>query len=150
MKVVLQRVQEASVEIESVIVGAIQTGMLVLLGIENSDGDEDIDWICKKIMQIRIFNDDNDVMNLSMMDINGEFLVVSQFTLMARTKKGNRPSYIDAAPPEISIPLYERFVDFLKKESGLKVCTGQFGADMKVRLVNDGPVTIIIDSKNRI
>jgi len=150
MKVVLQRVQEASVEIESAIVGAIQTGMLVLLGIENSDGDEDIDWICKKIMQIRIFNDDNDVMNLSMMDINGEFLVVSQFTLMARTKKGNRPSYIDAAPPEISIPLYERFVDFLKKESGLKVCTGQFGADMKVRLVNDGPVTIIIDSKNRI
>jgi len=150
MKVVLQRVQEAFVEIESAIVGAIQTGMLVLLGIENSDGDEDIDWICKKIMQIRIFNDDNDVMNLSMMDINGEFLVVSQFTLMARTKKGNRPSYIDAAPPEISIPLYERFVDFLKKESGLKVCTGQFGADMKVRLVNDGPVTIIIDSKNRI
>lgn len=150
MKAVLQRVLEASVEVDMKTVGMINKGLLVLLGVDCIDGDADIDWIGKKILQMRIFNDHNDVMNLSVLDIKGEILVVSQFTLMARTKKGNRPSYVDAASPEISIPIYERFVDFLKKESGLKVSTGQFGADMKVRLLNDGPVTIIIDSKNRV
>lgn len=150
MKAVLQRVLEASVEVDMKTVGMINKGLLVLLGVDCMDGDEDIDWVGKKILQMRIFNDHNDVMNLSVLDIKGEILVVSQFTLMARSKKGNRPSYVDAASPEISIPIYERFVDFLKKESGLKVSTGQFGADMKVRLLNDGPVTIIIDSKNRV
>jgi D-tyrosyl-tRNA(Tyr) deacylase len=150
MKVVLQRVLEASVEIDLNTVGAIKRGLLVFLGVDSLDGEEDIEWISKKILQMRIFNDNNGVMNLSVMDIKGEILVVSQFTLMARTKKGNRPSYIDAALPEISIPIYERFVKFLTKESGLNICTGQFGADMKVRLLNDGPVTIIIDSKNRV
>jgi len=150
MKAVLQRVLNASVEIDSNTVGAIKKGLLVLLGVDNFDGEEDIEWIGKKILQMRIFNDHNGVMNLSVMDIKGEILVVSQFTLMARTKKGNRPSYIDAATPEISVPIYESFVEFLKMESGLNIGTGQFGADMKVRLLNDGPVTIIIDSKNRV
>lgn len=124
MKIVLQRVKAASVTVGSEVVGKIDFGLLLLLGVDNLDGDEDVDWISNKVLQMRIFNDTNGVMNLSVMDIKGEILVFSQFTLMARTKKGNRPSYIDAAPPNISIPIYERFVEFIKKTSGIKVCTG--------------------------
>ncbi len=149
MRVVIQRVCEASVEIGRQITASIQSGMLVLIGIEDSDNQDDIDWICGKILRLRIFPDADEVMNLSIIDIGGELLVVSQFTLHASTKKGNRPSYIRAARPEIAIPLYEKFVATLKKESGLIVNTGTFGAMMKISLVNDGPVTIIIDSKNR-
>ena len=149
MKTVIQRVSQASVTINSKIVAEIQNGLLVLIGIEDADNQEDIVWLCQKIANLRIFADENEVMNLSVKDINGEIIVVSQFTLHASTKKGNRPSYIKAAKPEVAIPLYEQFVIQLESEIGKKVQTGIFGADMKVALVNDGPVTILIDSKNK-
>lgn len=149
MKVVLQRVSSASVTIENKIVADIQKGLLILIGIEDSDNQEDIDWLVGKITKIRIFEDENQVMNLSVKDIDGDIITVSQFTLHAATKKGNRPSYIKAAKPDVAIPLYENFVQQLEKEFGKKIQTGVFGADMKVNLLNDGPVTIIIDSKNR-
>jgi D-tyrosyl-tRNA(Tyr) deacylase len=149
MKVVLQRVSQASVTIDSKIVADIQKGLLVLVGMEDSDTQEDIDWLVGKIAKIRIFDDENHVMNLSIQDIDGDIIVVSQFTLHASTKKGNRPSYIKASKPEVAIPLYENFVKQLEKELGKKVQTGIFGADMKVLLLNDGPVTILMDSKNK-
>jgi D-tyrosyl-tRNA(Tyr) deacylase len=149
MKVVIQRVSQASVTIDAKIVADIQKGLLVLIGVEDADTQEDINWLCQKITNLRIFGDENEVMNLSVKDIDGEVIVVSQFTLHASTKKGNRPSYIKASKPEIAIPLYENFVKQLEKELGKKVQTGIFGADMKVLLLNDGPVTIQIDSKNK-
>lgn len=150
MRVVIQRVKEASVTIDGEMVSSIGEGLMVLVGIEEADGDEDIEWLCRKIVNMRLFNDDDGVMNLPVTSLdNGGILVVSQFTLMASTKKGNRPSYIRAARPEISIPLYERFVSLLSQIYGKTVQTGRFGADMQVALVNDGPVTIIIDSKER-
>lgn len=149
MRVVIQRVSEASVKIQGVIHGEINAGLLVLLGIEAEDTNEDIDWLVRKLISLRIFSDDEGKMNHSITDVNGAFLVISQFTLHASTKKGNRPSYIKAARPEMSIPLYEKFVDELRSQSALTVETGIFGADMKVQLINDGPVTIFIDSKNR-
>lgn len=149
MKAVIQRVSHSSVTIDNKIVAEIQKGLLILIGIEDSDSQEDIVWITSKIANLRIFADDNDVMNLSLKDIDGDVIVVSQFTLHALTKKGNRPSYIKAAKPEIAIPLYEKFVTQMEQEIGKKVQTGQFGADMKVALINDGPVTIIIDTKNK-
>jgi D-tyrosyl-tRNA(Tyr) deacylase len=149
MKVVLQRVTSASVIVEDNIVGEIQKGIVVLVGIEEADSQEDIDWLVGKITQLRIFGDENGVMNLSVEEVNGDVLVVSQFTLHAATKKGNRPSYIKAARPEVAIPMYEKFVSSLETKLGKKVATGIFGADMKVALLNDGPVTIIIDSKNK-
>ncbi|WP_353076665.1 D-aminoacyl-tRNA deacylase [Flavobacterium sp.] len=149
MKVVIQRVSEASVTIDSQIVAQIHQGLLILVGIESEDNLEDINWLVSKIVYLRIFGDEMNVMNLSVKDSDGEIIVVSQFTLHALTKKGNRPSYIKAAKPEIAIPMYEKFVQLLELELGKRIQTGQFGADMKVALVNDGPVTIIIDSKNR-
>jgi D-tyrosyl-tRNA(Tyr) deacylase len=149
MKVVLQRVSQASVTIDNKIVADIQKGLLVLVGVEDFDTQEDIDWLVGKIAKIRIFDDENHVMNLSVQDIDGDVIVVSQFTLHASTKKGNRPSYIKASKPEVAIPLYENFVKQLEKELGKKVQTGIFGADMKVLLLNDGPVTIQMDSKNK-
>lgn len=149
MKAVIQRVLEASVTINGNIVGDINKGLLVLVGVEDADNHEDIDWLTSKIANLRIFGDENDIMNLSLKDIDGEMIIVSQFTLHALTKKGNRPSYIKAAKPEIAIPLYENFVLKMELELGKKVQTGQFGADMKVSLINDGPVTIIIDTKNK-
>ena len=149
MKVVIQRVTRASVTIEQQLFSSISKGMLILVGIQADDTDEDINWLASKIVNLRIFDDENGVMNKSILESGGEILAVSQFTLMARTKKGNRPSYIDAAPPAISIPLYEKFVATLSQELHKEVQTGQFGADMKVELINDGPVTIIVDSKNR-
>lgn len=149
MKAVIQRVSQSSVTINEEIVAQIQQGLLVLVGIEDADIQEDINWLTSKIANLRIFGDENEVMNLSLKDINGEMIVVSQFTLHAATKKGNRPSYIKASKPEIAIPLYESFVKQMEIELGKKVQTGQFGADMKVSLVNDGPVTIIIDTKNK-
>lgn len=149
MRVVIQRVTEASVTIENKIVASIEKGLLILVGIEDADAQEDIDWLVAKIAKIRIFGDENNVMNLSVQDIDGDIIVVSQFTLHAGTKKGNRPSYIKASKPEIAIPLYENFVRKLESEIGKKVQTGEFGADMKVSLLNDGPVTILIDSKNK-
>mgnify|MGYP006360762891 FL=1 len=149
MKVVIQRVSQASVTVDAKIVADIQKGLLVLVGIEDADTQEDIDWLCQKTANLRIFGDENDVMNLSVKEINGEIIVVSQFTLQASTKKGNRPSYIKVSKPEIAIPMYENFVQKMENELGKKVQTGIFGADMKVSLVNDGPVTIVIDSKNR-
>lgn len=149
MRVVVQRVSEASVSIEGQIYSQIQQGMLILLGIENKDSHEDIDWLCKKIANLRIFSDENGQMNKSVLDIKGQVLVVSQFTLHAKTKKGNRPSFIEAARPEIAIPLYETFVKRLTLDIQSQVMTGQFGADMQVSLCNDGPVTILIDSKNK-
>ena len=149
MKVVIQRVSEASVTIDSQIVAQIHQGLLILVGIESEDNLEDINWLVSKIVYLRIFGDANNVMNLSVKDSKGEIIVVSQFTLHALTKKGNRPSYIKAARPNIAIPMYEKFVELLELELGKKIQTGQFGADMKVALVNDGPVTIIIDSKNK-
>jgi D-tyrosyl-tRNA(Tyr) deacylase len=149
MKVVLQRVSQASVTIDSKIVADIQKGLLVLVGIEDADALEDIDWLCQKISNLRIFGDENEVMNLSVKDIDGDIIVVSQFTLHALTKKGNRPSYIKASKPEVAIPMYENFVRQMEKELGKKVQTGIFGADMKVALLNDGPVTIVMDSKNK-
>jgi D-tyrosyl-tRNA(Tyr) deacylase len=149
VKAVIQRVSESSVTINSEIVAQIQQGLLVLVGIEDSDNQEDIVWLTSKIANLRIFEDESEVMNLSLKDIDGEMIVVSQFTLHALTKKGNRPSYIKASKPEIAIPLYESFVQQMEIELGKKIQTGQFGADMKVALVNDGPVTIIIDTKNK-
>ncbi|MBP6126613.1 D-aminoacyl-tRNA deacylase [Flavobacterium sp.] len=149
MKVVIQRVSEASVTIDQNIVAQINKGLLILVGIESEDNFEDINWLVSKIVYLRIFGDEMNVMNLSVKDVKGEIIVVSQFTLHALTKKGNRPSYIKAAKPEIAIPMYEKFVQLLELELGKKIQTGQFGADMKVALVNDGPVTIIIDSKNK-
>ena len=149
MKVVLQRVSQASVTVDSKIVADIQKGLLVLVGIEDSDLQEDIDWLVGKIIKMRIFGDENDVMNFSVQDVDGDIIVVSQFTLHASTKKGNRPSYIKASKPEFAIPMYENFVKSLEKEFNKKVQTGIFGADMKVNLLNDGPVTICIDSKNK-
>ena len=149
MKAVLQRVSSASVTISEKIVAQIDNGLLVLVGIEDADSQEDIYWLCQKIVNLRIFGDENEVMNLSVKDIQGDIIVVSQFTLHANTKKGNRPSYIKASKPEIAIPLYENFVQQMELELGKKIQTGKFGADMKVALVNDGPVTIIIDSKNK-
>lgn len=149
MKVVIQRALESSVTIDNQIVAQIQKGLLVLVGIEDADAKEDIDWLISKIANLRIFEDENQIMNLSIKDINGEMIVVSQFTLHAATKKGNRPSYIKAAKPDVAIPLYEVFVKQMETELGRTVQTGQFGADMKVSLINDGPVTIIIDSKNK-
>ncbi|MCV9929253.1 D-aminoacyl-tRNA deacylase [Flavobacterium sp. LS1R49] len=149
MRVVVQRVSSASVVVDSNMVADIQKGLLVLVGIEDADTQEDIDWLVGKIIKIRIFNDENDVMNYSVQDVNGEIIAVSQFTLHAGTKKGNRPSYIKASKPDIAIPLYEKFIATLEREFGNKIQTGIFGADMKVSLLNDGPVTIIMDSKNR-
>ena len=149
MRVVIQRVSEASVTVDEKITGQIQKGLLILLGIEPIDTQKDIDWLCKKILGLRIFNDENGIMNLSVQDVKGELLVVSQFTLHASTKKGNRPSYIRAAKPDIAVPLYEQFVKTLQMQSGKNIPTGIFGADMKVSLLNDGPVTIIIDTKNK-
>ena len=149
MRVVIQRVTNASVTVESKVVAEIQKGLLVFVGIEEADTQEDLDWLVTKIAQLRIFNDENEVMNLSVQDIDGDVLVVSQFTLHAATKKGNRPSYIKAAKPDFAIPMYERFVKALESKLGKKVPTGIFGADMKVLLLNDGPVTIQIDSKNK-
>lgn len=149
MKVVIQRVTRASVTIEQQLFSSIGKGMLILVGIQSDDTDDDINWLASKIVNLRIFDDENGVMNKSILDTGGEILTVSQFTLMARTKKGNRPSYIDAAPPAISVPLYKKFVSTLSQELHKEIQTGQFGADMKVELMNDGPVTIIIDSKNR-
>ncbi|WP_396158501.1 D-aminoacyl-tRNA deacylase [Flavobacterium sp.] len=149
MKSVIQRVYEASVTIDGVKVANIQKGLLVLLGIEDADNQEDIYWLAAKIANLRIFADENHVMNLSLKEVDGDMIIVSQFTLHASTKKGNRPSYIKAAKPEIAIPLYEAFIAQMENELGKKVQTGQFGADMKVALVNDGPVTIVIDTKNK-
>lgn len=150
MKAVIQRVSKASVTIEGNKVANIQNGLLVLLGIIDDDTQEDITWLTKKIANLRIFNDEDGIMNKSLLDINGEAIVVSQFTLHASTKKGNRPSYIKAAKPGIAIPLYENFVQQFEIELGKKVQTGEFGADMKVELLNDGPVTIIIDTKDKV
>ncbi|MFC5682630.1 D-aminoacyl-tRNA deacylase [Flavobacterium sp. MAHUQ-51] len=149
MRVVIQRVSEASVTIENSKVASINKGLVVLVGIEDADSQEDIDWLVAKIIKLRIFGDENNIMNLSLQDIDGDIIVVSQFTLHAAIKKGNRPSYIKASKPEIAIPLYEKFVCALEHTLGKKVQTGQFGADMKVALINDGPVTILIDSKNK-
>jgi D-tyrosyl-tRNA(Tyr) deacylase len=149
MKAVIQRVSEASVTIEGIRVATIQKGLLVLIGFEDSDSKEDQDWLTSKIANLRIFDDENQVMNLSLKDIDGEMIIVSQFTLQASTKKGNRPSYLKAAKSEVAIPLYESFIRQMETELGKKVQTGKFGADMKVALLNDGPVTIIIDTKNK-
>ena len=149
MKIVIQRVAHASVTIDGTLKSSIGKGLMVLVGYENADGEEDIQWISKKIVNIRLFDDENGVMNRSVFDIEGDILLVSQFTLQACTEKGNRPSYIKAAKPEISVPLYERTIAVLEQMLGRKIQTGTFGADMKVELLNDGPVTIIIDSKNR-
>jgi D-tyrosyl-tRNA(Tyr) deacylase len=149
MRVVIQRVSEASVTIEGRVNADIGKGLLVLLGIEETDTQEDIEWLCRKVSNLRVFGDENDVMNLSVMEVEGDIIVVSQFTLHASTKKGNRPSYIRAAKPDFAIPMYEKFVQTLSALTGIKVQTGEFGADMKVRLLNDGPVTIIIDSKSK-
>ena len=150
MKAVIQRVSEANVTVDNKKISSIEDGVLILLGIEDEDHDEDITWLSKKIANLRIFNDENGVMNLSLLEKGFDAIVVSQFTLHASTKKGNRPSYIKAAKPSIAVPIYERFVMKLEKDLGKSVGTGIFGADMKVRLLNDGPVTIIIDSKNRL
>lgn len=149
MRIVIQRVSEANVKIDNRICGQIETGMLILLGIEHDDDQTDADWLIQKVCNLRIFSDSEGKMNLSIDEINGRFLVVSQFTLHASTKKGNRPRYIQAARPEQAIPLYEYFIRELSNASKTEVETGKFGADMKVSLVNDGPVTILIDSKNR-
>jgi D-tyrosyl-tRNA(Tyr) deacylase len=149
MKAVIQRVSKASVTIEGKKVASINDGLLILLGIINKDCQEDISWLSNKISNLRIFGDDEGVMNKSILDIDGDAIVVSQFTLHASTKKGNRPSYIKAAKPDIAIPLYEQFVTKLENDLGKKIQTGEFGADMKVELLNDGPVTIIIDTKQK-
>ncbi|MEC3905603.1 D-aminoacyl-tRNA deacylase [Tamlana sp. 2201CG12-4] len=150
MKTVIQRVSRASVTIEEQKVASIKRGLLILLGVINEDTQDDIKWLSNKIVNLRVFNDENGVMNTSIKDIRGDVIVVSQFTLHASTKKGNRPSYIKAAKPDIAIPLYESFVKQLETDLGKKVQTGQFGADMKVELLNDGPVTIIIDTKDKL
>jgi D-aminoacyl-tRNA deacylase len=147
MKVVMQRVAEASVLIDGLETRSIGQGLMILLGITHDDTQEDIEWLCKKIVQMRIFPDDEGVMNKSILESAGDILLISQFTLHASTKKGNRPSYINAARPEIAIPLYEQFITQLQSDLGKNISTGKFGADMKVSLVNDGPVTIVVDSK---
>ncbi len=149
MKAVIQRVSNASVTVEDHLVSEIGNGLLILLGVEDTDDQEDIEWLSKKIVNLRIFNDCDGVMNDSLLDVKGDAMVVSQFTLHASTKKGNRPSYIKAAKPDIAVPLYEHFVRKIEKDVGKKVGTGIFGADMKVKLLNDGPVTILIDTKNK-
>jgi len=149
MRAVIQRVSEASVTVEGAIIGQIQQGLMVLVGIVNEDDASDIEWLSNKIIHMRIFDDENGVMNKSLIEVGGAILLVSQFTLHAATKKGNRPSYIAAAKPEVSIPLYEAMIQQLQKDLGAPIQTGKFGADMKVALINDGPVTIIIDSKNK-
>ena len=149
MRAVIQRVSQASVTVNGKIISEIRNGLLILLGIENEDTFEDITWLSRKIVNLRIFNDADGVMNESLLDSNGKAIVVSQFTLHASTKKGNRPSYIKAARPEVAIPLYEKFILQIEADLNKKVGTGLFGADMKVELLNDGPVTILIDTKNR-
>lgn len=149
MKAVIQRVTEASVTINNKQVASIPNGLLILLGVVNDDTNEDITWLSKKITNLRIFGDENNVMNRSLLDVDGEVIVVSQFTLHASTKKGNRPSYIKAAKPDVAIPLYEAFVKQMENDLAKPIQTGQFGADMKVELCNDGPVTIIIDTKQK-
>ena len=149
MKAVIQRVTSCSVTIDNKVVANIQKGLLVLVGFEDADNNEDLNWLTSKIANLRIFGDENDVMNLSLKEVGGDMIIVSQFTLHANTKKGNRPSYIKAAKPETAIPLYESFITQMENELGKKVQTGKFGADMKVALLNDGPVTIIIDTKNK-
>ncbi|MDN3668204.1 D-aminoacyl-tRNA deacylase [Echinicola jeungdonensis] len=150
MIAVIQRVSESSVKINGTIQGQIGKGMMVLLGIEEADDDTDIDWLSKKIVNLRIFGDEKGVMNKSLIDVDGEVLLISQFTLHASTKKGNRPSYIKAAKPDVAIPLYEEFIKAMENQLGKNIQTGEFGADMKVALVNDGPVTITIDTKNKV
>jgi D-tyrosyl-tRNA(Tyr) deacylase len=149
LKIVIQRVTQASVTIEQEVVGQIEKGLLVLVGIEEIDTVKDIEWLSGKIVNMRIFDDENGVMNKSVCDVDGDLLIVSQFTLHASTKKGNRPSYIRAAKPDFAIPMYEQFIAQVEKDLNKKVQTGQFGADMKVALLNDGPVTIIVDSQNK-
>ena len=149
MKAVIQRVSNASVTVQNINIASIQKGLLVLLGIENADNQNDIEWLSSKIVNLRIFDDENHIPNISVKDIGGDILLVSQFTLHAGTKKGNRPSYIKASKPDFAIPLYEKMIAQLQSDLGKKIFTGQFGADMKVTLVNDGPVTIIIDSQNK-
>lgn len=149
MRIVIQRVKSASVTIKNNVHSSINSGLLVLLGIEDNDTEDDINWLCKKISNLRIFNDDNDIMNKSIIDINGDILLVSQFTLYAATKKGNRPSYIRASKPEIAIPLYNKFIKTLKETSEIDIKTGVFGAMMDIKLINDGPTTIIMDSKEK-
>lgn len=149
MRVVIQKVKEASVTVDNKLISAIKVGLLVLVGIESEDTENDIDYLVRKIVQLRVFNDAYDVMNLSVQEVDGDVIVVSQFTLYASTKKGNRPSYIRAARPEFSIPMYEKFVASMEEALGKKIGTGEFGAMMDVALVNDGPVTIIIDSKQK-
>jgi len=149
MRIVIQRASEASVTVDGSITGAIKTGLLVFLGIEDADTDEDVSWLSNKIVNLRIFNDNDGVMNLNVTEVGGDILLVSQFTLHANTKKGNRPSYSKASKPDIAIPMYEKMIRELESDMCKKIQTGIFGADMKVRLQNDGPVTIVIDSKNR-
>ena len=149
MRVVIQRVTYASVTVDEIVIGKIEVGLLVLLGIEDADTNEDIEWLSNKICNLRIFNDESGVMNLSVKEVSGNILLVSQFTLHASTKKGNRPSYLKASKPEIAIPLYEKIIVQLQNDNGRTIQTGKFGADMKVDLLNDGPVTVCIDSKNR-
>lgn len=149
MKVVIQKTLKASVTIQNKIVANIKKGLLVLVGIEDADTDEDINWLSKKIVNLRIFLDDNNVMNDSILDADGDIIIVSQFTLHASTKKGNRPSYIKASKPEFAIPMYKKFIQKMESDLGKKVQTGKFGTDMKVEIINDGPITIIIDSKNK-
>lgn len=149
MRVIIQRVSHASVTINGICKSAVKQGFMILIGIEDSDNQDDINWLCKKIVNLRVFDDENGVMNKSILDTDGEILVISQFTLHASTKKGNRPSYIKAAKPDISIPLYHNFCHELSIALGKEVKTGEFGADMKVELLNDGPVTIFMDTKNK-
>lgn len=150
MIAVIQRVSQSSVKIDGKIKAQIGLGLMILLGIEEADGPEDIEWLSKKIVNLRIFPDENEVMNRSLLDVNGEILLISQFTLHASTKKGNRPSYIKAAKPNIAIPIYEKTIAALESELGKSIGTGEFGADMKVSLINDGPVTIVMDTKNKV
>jgi len=149
MRAVIQRVEFASVTINGKIKSEIGTGLLIFIGIEENDNDEDIDWLCGKIQKLRIFNDKEGIMNLSVSDVDGEMMIISQFTLHALTKKGNRPSYIKAAKPELAIPLYEKLIEKLNQEYHREIKTGEFGAMMKISLLNDGPVTILIDTKNK-
>ena len=149
MRLLIQRVKRASVEIEGTIKGAIGKGLLVLVGVTHEDTEEDLEYLAQKLLKMRIFDDEQGVMNLDVQQVDGELLIVSQFTLLASTRKGNRPSYIAAAPEAVSRPMYERFVERMESLTGRKVATGEFGADMQIELVNDGPVTIWIDSKNR-
>ncbi len=149
MRVVIQKVKQANVSVDNQVIGEIDKGLMLLLGIENTDTQEDIDWLVHKIKNLRIFNDENEVMNKSLLDVKGEVLIISQFTLHAKTKKGHRPSYIHAAKPDVAIPLYEQFIETFKTQIDTKVAAGQFGAMMDVSLVNHGPVTILIDTKRK-